>query len=85
MCVVLFGSNSLKMSVLFYMNYDKKDVLFGRISRKVSVFDVNTDKKWVVVLLSINSLKLSELFDINCVKKYVILFGCNPQKVPELI
>ena len=43
MCIILFGSNSLKMSVLFYMNSDKKFVvLFYINSLKVSeLFDMN--------------------------------------------
>ena len=53
------------MPALFYMNSDKKYVLFGSISRKVSVlFDLNSGKK-CVVLFCINSQKVSELFHIN--------------------
>ena len=51
------------MSVLFYVNSDKKCILFGIISLKVSVlFDTNSDNKKYVVLFCINSLKVSELF-----------------------
>ena len=64
-CVVLFGINSPKVSVLFYMNSDKKCVLFGSISVEVSVlFDMNSFKK-CVVLFCTNSVMVSELFHMN--------------------
>ena len=65
MCVVLFGNNSPKMSVLFYMNSGKKCVLLSCVSLKVSVLiDINSDKK-CVVLFYIISQKVSELFHMN--------------------
>ena len=67
MCVALFGSNSPKMSVLFYMNSDKKCLMFlcGITSLKVSMlFCMNSDKK-CVVLFCINSLTVSKLFHMK--------------------
>ena len=53
------------MSLSLYVNSDKKCVLFGSISLKVSVlFDMNSDKR-CVVLFCINSPKVSELFHMN--------------------
>ena len=63
--MTLFGSNSRNMSVLFYMNSDKKCCAYGSISLKLSVlFDMNSDKN-CVVLFCINSLKVPELFHNN--------------------
>ena len=65
MCIVLFGSNFPKISILYYMNSDKKCVLFGSVPLKVSVlFDMNSDKRFVI-LFCIRSLKMSELFHMN--------------------
>ena len=67
MCIyiVLFGSNSPKISVLFYMNSEKKSVLFGSFPLKVLVlFDMNSDKRFVI-LFCIRSLQMSELFQMN--------------------
>ena len=63
--IVLFGSNSPKISVLFYMNSEKKSVLFGSFPLKVLVlFDMNSDKRFVI-LFCIRSLQMSELFQMN--------------------
>ena len=77
MCVVLFGSSYPKMSVLLYMNSDKKCVLFGRVPLKVLVlFDMNSDKKFVV-LFCINSLKMSEMLHINSkITALLVLKSC---------
>ena len=67
MCIyiVLFGSNSPKISVLFYVNSEKKSVLFGSFPLKVLVlFDMNSDKRFVI-LFCIRSLQMSELFQMN--------------------
>ena len=79
--VVLFSSNSLKMSVLFDMNSEKCVVLFGNNSGSLSIvliwnwynslkisvlFDINSEKS--VMLFGNNSLKMSVLFDMNCRK-----------------
>ena len=67
MCIyiVLFGSNSPKISVLFYVNSEKKSVLFGSVPLKVLVlFDMNSDKRFLI-LFCIRSLQMSELFHMN--------------------
>ena len=63
--IVLFGSNSPKISVLFYMNSEKKSVLFGSVPLKVLVlFDMNSDKRFVILFCT-RSLQMSELFHMN--------------------
>ena len=83
MCVVLLGSNSPKMSV-FYMNSDKKCVMFRIIFLKMSgLSDMTNSEKKFVALLCINSLKVLEMFDMKSKKKCVVLFGVyNSLKEP---
>ena len=74
MCVVLFGSNSPKMSVLFRMSSDKKCVLFGSVPLKISIFfDMNSGKRFVV-LFCIYSQIVSEVFHMNS-KVITLLFS----------
>ena len=40
MCVVLFGSNCRKMSILFYMNSDKDCFVWYYLSESFSIFDL---------------------------------------------
>ena len=70
MCVVLFGSNSLKMSVLLYTNFDKK---MSCVVWTV-LFDMNSDKKYVG-LFSIDTLKVSELFHMSSKIMQLLLFS----------
>ena len=49
-CVILFGSNSLKVWVLFDMNSDKCAVSFGSSSLKLStLFDMKSEKVFTIV------------------------------------
>ena len=75
-CVVLFGSNSPKMSVLLYMNSDKKCILFsGSIPLKASVlFDTRKGVSYYFVLTlwmcqnwNMNSKIIQLLFSKFCI------------------
>ena len=60
------------MSVSFYMNPDKKGLVWSVSLKLSALLDMYCDKKYVV-LLSINSLKVSELFHMN--SKIIQLFS----------
>ena len=60
------------MSVSFYMNPDKKCLMWSVSLKLSALLDMYCDKKYVV-LLSINSLKVSELFHMN--SKIIQLFS----------
>ena len=62
---VLFGNNTLEVSLLFDINSGKCLAFIGRTFPKVSsFFGMNSEKK-CVLLFDINSAKVSELFDIS--------------------
>ena len=84
MCVVLFGSSSLKYQNCFV--WIPKSVYCSVVSLwNVSIYWYELWKKYAV-LFGGDSLKMSELLDLNAENKYIWeLFGSNSLKVSKIL